>query len=487
MFYDKIPITTKKQIVYNILDFSKGMDRCVTENLLPLYKSVETFNFCYTKKGLIDGLGLKPLEIYNGDITKTMDTPSDVGSVLGFWMYNKFDGYRYVPQLMIYSSNESIYYGLVPTLNHSFTKMDISFSRLPVGYNFKINNQNCFLACSTNKIVVFSEAQNQTFTQNVPSILSVAFYKDRLFTILEGKDNKVYFSSTVNPTLWNMTSFDGDTITLNDSRGPCRRLIDAGDYVYVIRDYGISRISYVERDESFSVNHIFKTSGKIYYQSAVLCGNDIYFLCRDGVYCFSGGKIKKQTLGIEDYLDKVENNQSIGAFLYGKYYLACKLEFNDEESVGCEGANFVNNALIEYDLMTNDVNVLRGVDVSAMCEYQSEWSSRLVVCLRNGNICELTHDGSVNSLATKKVWKSGYTDFGQAKLHKVIKRINLNTSKDITLRINADGMNHDYAIHGNALPVSVPICLRARKFSFMIQSENSDNEISNMELEIDLC
>ena len=487
MFFDKIPVTTKKSIVYNLKDFSKGLDKTIVENLLPPYKSVDTFNFNYVKKGLVDGLGVKPLVIYNGDSTKTMQTPSDVGSVLGFWVYNKFDGHRYVPQLMIYGSNESIYTGTVPTLNPEFYKTSITFSRVPVCYNYKINNQNCFLACSTDKIVVFNEAQNQTYTQNVPSIVSVAFYKDRLFALLENNDNKVFFSSTLNPTSWNMTSFDGETLELNDGRGPCRKLIEAGDYLYVIRDYGISRITYSERDDSFSVNHVFKTMGKIYANSTVLCGNEIYFLCRDGLYCFSSGKVKKLVLGIEEYLNKVENNASIGAFLFGKLYLALKLKFNDGLTIGCESSNYVNNALLEYDFHTNQVNLLRGVDASAMCEYQSEWASKLVVCLRNGNICELTTDGKVNSASTLKMWKSGFTDFGYAKLHKVIKRINLNTKQDIVFSINADGIEKDLVIHGDSLPISVPVNLRARKFSFTILSENADNEISNVEFEIDLC
>ena len=486
MFFDMIPKTTKKDFVVRINDFSAGLDKATTENLVPLKQSVDTFNFDYTKKGLSDGLGLKPLVIYNGDSTKTMTTPSGIGSALGFWTYHKVAGASHVPMMMLYGGNGHMYYGLVTTLNGDFSDYGVSFSRTPVCLNYRLNGENVFFACSTDKVVVFTNTNCSTYTQNVPSITSAVFNSDLLFATLEGNENKIFYSSTLNPASWNMSNFDGEYIELNDDRGACQKLIDAGEYVYVVRDFGLTRISDFDR-EQIKIEHVYSSHCKIYPESVVLCGNSIVFLCRDGVYSFNGSSAKKLDLGIESYLDKVENKGAIGAYLFGKYYLACKLKITDGLTVGCESSTYTNNALIEYDMQSGKTQTLRGVDVSAMCEFYSDWSTKLVVCLKNSVICELTWDGSVNSAPTTKVWTSGYTDFGYAELHKVIKRIYLNTKTDLNIKILADGMEYSYQVSGNDLPQAITTNIRARKFSFSILCENAGCEISNLEFSMALC
>ena len=484
MFFDIIPQKIKKQLVIKLKDFSFGADTSVLENLLPMERGASTYNFRYSKKGLEDGLGLSSFKVFNGSREKTMVVPEGIERVLGVWIFHCYDNRgNYSPQILIYADDGKIYSGIVKTLDNEFLETTVTLESLPLCYNFKKNNEHLFYFCSSEKITVAHTSSIENFNQ-APAVTSLLFHGDKLFAILSD-ENKLFYSSTLDITQWNMSAFDGDSIELNDERGAFKKLLDGGNSLYIIRDYGITSLNSTNSGE-FVFNHIFSSRGRVYPQSATLCGKDIYVLCQDGLYCCSGNNIKKIDIGIEECID-ADNSGCLGAYQYGKYYLACRLNFNDSSEVGCESGTYVNNAIIEYDINSGNVQVMRGVDVCSMSELTTKWFVKLVLGLRNGGLYEIDNSGSVESNSTKKFWSSGYTDFGYAEFHKVLKRIHLNTASDIKLNVLADGVEHSFLVAGNDLPVHIPTNIRARKFSFSIQSEDIGNEISNVELEVDLC
>lgn len=492
MFYsEKIPNNTKSTIRVSLSDFSKGINTVVTENLLPLNYAVNSYNFDFNSRSLKEGLGISTFSVYNGTVRKNMFFPSGK-KVLKFWHFRRYDKTinEFSPLMMIYCDDKKMYVGRLVTQDANFYDLGITFDTIPECFNYRLDDKDCFVCCAPNKIVVYDgNTSPKTYTENVPSITSAALHAGRLFVTTGGDESQLWFSDDLDPTNWNVNSFDGGYIELTDDRGTLKKVIESNNYLYVIREYGISRVSGWGLQEDFTVKNLYLSTGKIYHNSAVLCGSVIMMLCRDGIYRFSGSSMQKLDLGIDKYFEGIDNKNAVGAFLDGKYYLACRLMFNDNVIFFDElKPNYVNNALIEYDIITGAVNIMRGIDISTMTAFQTEWGSELILCVNNSdNIVLLSHDGKFILNKSPKVWTSPYTDMGYPSRRKVIKNIYLNTKDKIEIAINADGTKYTFPVEGDSNPVRVPINVSAKKFNISFSSDTAKCEISNPEIEVEIC
>ncbi len=494
IYSENIPNNTKSTIRVTLSNFSNGIDTNTDENILPLNSATNTFNYDFSSGALRDGLGIKELVIKNATTEKTMVIPQNVEKILKFWHFRRYDSamQHFSPLMLIYCNDGKVYSGRLSTLDTAFYDIGLTFSTEPVGINYRLDGTDSFLLCVPNEIAVYDGSLTpDEYTQNVPSITSAALHAERLFVTTGGDESQLWFSDDLNPTNWNVNEFDGGYIELTDERGCLKKVIEANNYLYIIREYGISRVSGWGMQDEFTVKNLYLTTGKLYYNSAVLCGNVIMMLCRDGIYRFDGSTMQKLNLGIDKFFENCENDDAVGAFLDGKYYLACKLNFGDGRTIGDESnTSFTNNALIEYDLDNGNINILRGVDIKSLTAFQTEWFSKLVICVNGDNaskLYELTHDGKIENTTTTKIWTSPYTDLGYPQYQKVLKNLYINTDNALTVEINANGKTYEYSCSGYGLPAKIPINLKVRKFSITFKSETQNTNISSPLIEAELC
>lgn len=491
IYSEKLPKNNKSTLRVKFSDFSKGINTKVNENILPLNYAVNTYNYSYNSGALKEGLGIKSLEIPIGSTTKSMILPSSVNKVLKFWFYRRYDNVnnKFSPLMMIYCDDKKLYYGRLDTLDNEFRETGLEFDVEPIGMNYRLDGVDSFLCCVPNGIGVYSNTKCLIYTENVPSITSAALHAGRLFATTGGDQSQLWFSDDLNPTNWNVNEFDGGYIELTDDRGTLKKVIESNNYLYVIREYGISRVSGWGMQSDFNVKNLYLTTGKLYYNSAILCGRIIMMLCRDGIYYFNGEEMNKLQLGLDKYFENTDNSNAVGAFLDNKYYLACRLNYNDNVVVGCENSDYINNTLLEYDFNNGDLNLLRGVDICSLTAFQTEDFSKLITCFNGENstlIGELTHDGKVFNQITEKVWTSPLTDMGYTTYKKVIKAICLNSLQDVTIVLNADGKDYTYLGKGDKKPIRIPINIAANRFSITFKTNTQTCEISNPVLEVAL-
>lgn len=183
--------------------------------------------------------------------------------------------------------------------------------------------------------------------ENAPDITSMALHYERLFVTVDGEKNAVWFSDDLDPTNWDASLAGGGFIQLIDERGSLNRVISYGGYVYVFRDYGISRITAFGAQTEFSVSNLFVSSGRIYPGSVALCGDTVLFLAEDGLYAFDGVSTVKMLKNLDGLFKNGE--RSCSYYADGKYYLAFAREETDGK-IGCETGAYVNNALLVLDL-----------------------------------------------------------------------------------------------------------------------------------------
>lgn len=494
MFYtEKLPNNNKSLLKVKLSDFSKGINTKVSENILPLNYAVNTFNYSYGSGALKEGLGLKVLEMPDvAGVPRSISTPEGVTKIINAWLFRRYDnaGKRFSPYLMIYCDDKKLYYWRVSTYEDLYLDTGLTFDVEPAGVNYRIKGTDSFLCCVPNIIGVYSTATRHLYTDNVPSITSVALHAGRLFATTGGDQSQLWFSDDLDPTSWKVSEFDGGYIELTDERGPLKKVVESNNYLYVIRDFGITRVSGWGLQSDFNVKNMYLSTGKIYHNTAILCGKIIMMMCKDGLYYFDGSDMTKLQLGLDKYFENVDNSNAVGAFLAGKYYVACRLNYDDGRTIGCENATYINNTLLEFDVNTGELNILRGVDISRLTAFQTGDYSKLVVC-SNGEKCnivsEVTHDGKVYGVATQKIWDSPFTDMGYPTYKKVIKSLYIDTKTDIILEINANGKKYTFKGKGSDTTVRIPINVIANKFSITIKSTTDTCEISNPVLEIALC
>ena len=324
----------------------------------------------------------------------------------------------------------------------------------PSAANYRLNGEDVMIFASPqDDLTVWNpeRVSEQMRFADAPRILSCCTHYERLFAIDALRPERLWFSQDLDPTNWNISLAEGGFIEMVDERGPMQTVLSFHDYVFVFRDFGISRISAYGEQSEFSVSQLFTSSGKIAAKSVAICGDKILFLASDGLHYFNGASTQKLRLGI-DSLFPEHNEFTSSAYLNGKYYLACKLNFNDNRTVGCEQADtYVNNALIILDTNTGEFEVLRGMDIASMTVLNSGSLSKIVLCFygeHSNKLGEITSGGMLFDNALTKVWQSPKSNLGYVGRKKLIKQISLVSHYDCTVEVVCDQKTKTFAIKG---------------------------------------
>lgn len=128
--------------------------------------------------------------------------------------------------------------------------------------------------------------------------------------------------------------------------------------------------------------------------------------------------------------------------------MACNLNFNDNIQIGCENnTNFVNNALLELDLETNTLNIMRGVDIRHLNAVTDDKISKVIACYfenNSFNFGEIGNFGGVYGTSLNKCWKSPLTDCGYPEKQKVVKNIYLKSNVPVKITIRTENATKIY-------------------------------------------
>lgn len=500
MFYSK-KLLLKKLKTYRLsyTSFSSGMNSEVDENLLPLKQGRLVYNYTVKNGALKNGLGFSPASFpkgYDDLVERTiLSLPEDI-SITALWHFKYFDtnDFKIKHKIVFSTSTQKIYFFQTISSGSAIFDMfsldDKTFEGEMLGINYHLNGDDCLIIIipKEKKIVVFHSDDSAEIIENAPELVSICLHYERLFAILEGDRKTLMFSANLDPTNWEVDSESGGFIEMHDERGSINKIVSFNDYVYVFRDYGVSRVSAYGDQSEFSVSQLFISSSKIYGNSVTSCGDRILFLARDGLHAFDGYSTSKINLNIESMLLNINNEKCASVFYNGKYYLACKLDFGDEEKIGCEDyeGGYVNNALIELDLNSGDINIMRGVDILSMIAVEEEQFSKLIACFNgkyHNRLGQLNHNGKVFGEVLKKEWVSPYSNLGYPNQLKIVKEILIKTKGECLVKIKSDIEEKEYKISGKNTTQRVLTNVRGELIQISFVSNDSfDVEISSPEI-----
>lgn len=399
-------------------------DRKHDSGVLPFDTAASVYNFDMSSGALRDGYGICANE----------NVPID--DARRYWVYKFYSDTagKFVEQY-VYQDG----YGLVHFYDSSENRRGY-ISGTPYApmhaINYRLNSKDVLLlSCDGCKLMTWDGVRLVEHA-NSPKVSSMALHNERLFVTSRDQPTKVFFSDDLDPTGWVIGENGAGFIELMDERGDFNKVVSFGNYLYIFRDHGISRVTAYGDQKEFAVVNMFVTAGRIYPSSIAICGATIVFLASDGLYAFDGYECHRILRNLDGLI--VPQDDCACAFYTGKYYLACKMDFADQKTVGCESDEHTANGLLVYDTMSGEYSVARGLDIRFLnaCSYNGK--DFLMACdgAKSG-VIEMT--GSRFSIALPKHWKSPISDFSSPDKIKLVREVYIESNTETAVSLT-DGV-----------------------------------------------
>lgn len=301
--------------------------------------------------------------------------------------------------------------------------------------NYRVNSEDVLLlSCDGHKLITWNGRKLVEYADS-PVISSMALHYERLFVTSKAEPTKLFFSDDLDPTNWNISAGEGGFIELLDERGELNKVVSFADYLYIFRERGISRVSAFGDQNSFSVTNLYVSAGRIYPESIAVCGNGIMFAASDGLFMFDGYDAVKVLRSLDGLIDYA----SVGGCAYynGKYYLSCRMNFDDGKTVGCESGAHTRNGLLVFDTSSGEYSIARGLDID-MINVATFHGEELCFAHDSAGGGVIKRCGKRFDIELDKHWESPFVDLGMPDKTKFVRELYVDSTVDITLGI-ADG------------------------------------------------
>ena len=448
MDYIKMKTGGRRRHVNNFLG---GADMRFDEGVVSESSAVMCKNFRFESGALTGGYGLESDLFYEG---------RRIWSVWDFVRYD-FTADRYVTiKMLCDAAGRVMYYD-----NMWRVLGGVVFTSPPRALVYRLYGTDTVIMTSdTDEMVVWSGTGAAQRITGSPLITSFAMHYERMFATTVGEQNKVYFSDDLDPTNWNETLTEGGYIQLLDERGKLLKVVDFLNYVYIFREYGVSRlVAYADQQEFYVVN-LYVAGGKVYAGSVAQTGSGVMLLGSDGLYSFDGYDMTRRLKNIE--FDASPDASAV--YADGRYYLAARVKGFSPS------AGTANNALVVYDTASG------GYSVSEISAARLMRSGDSVYAATYANeLGRVVPSGMVFGDPLESVWESGYGDFGTP-ARKTLKEITLTSARSAILTVIADGKEYTYIVAGGATPMRVKPTIAAHRFKFRIRSFERNANIQRM-------
>lgn len=485
--------SSRKTSSYTVKDFSGGVQTVTDENVLPLNYSAGSYNFSFKSGALKDGFGVKESELDGGlDLSDINAQPQAI------YCYKRFSEEKndYVDEILVYANDKNMYSrvlgeesssasssaetesdetgngdGTEETSVKKFKKIEnLSFDGAPVSVAYTYQSKNVMIF-SYGSVMKIYDGETVTEVSDSPAVTSMCIHNERLFATESGEKTSLWFSDDFDPANWNVSLSEAGFIDLRDGRGSLLKVLELGGYVYVFRNYGITRVTAYGDQTSFSVDGLSASSGRIFGGSITSCGDKIIYLAEDGFYCFTGGAPYRVFHAFDEALSGVDNSTAKGKYFNGRFFISLKMKLGKE----------VCPCLFVYDFAAKSACVCRGLNVRDFELYEGESCFKLLfLCDGGKQVGELSEKAEFFSVPLKKKWVSGKSDLGKAHAEKTISEVSLYTRGGAVLTVESERGARKIQFEGGETTKKAP--LKGKSFRFTIESCEPSCNISKLKI-----
>ncbi|MEG1608471.1 MAG: hypothetical protein RR348_01240 [Clostridia bacterium] len=463
-----------------LLSSFAGYDEDKVAATLPCDYTDDCYNFAFKNNKLVAKIGVSPLKIVadNGRRVDIAITPTIKGKC------NFFVG-KNSNKLSNYTTLVLSHDGGVETLELAPNAVwqHIACPTKMIGATPYLFGERELLLMSdgVNGIKVL---ENNTITtlDNALVILDMCAHYERIFAVVNGKRNSLWFSDAFDPFNWNVSISEGGYIEFDGSFGNINIVKSFREYLYVFCDYGIYRLTALADQTQFSLKKLYCACGKIFAKSVVDCGDKIAFVSSDGIYFFDGYEVSHLAVGVSKLLEGGFENVA-GAYCNHKYYVSLKNrqigEFDFDRSLGD------NNMLVVCDMLTRNIDINKGVFVENIFTLCCPNQNCVVgVCKDCGSVVEINDKGKYLDKQIVRKWQVKNIDFGNHIAQKVVRAVEYSAKNQFIFGIVTDSGNKaEFVLSPKEKYKSVNI--KGNSFDFFVESDLDNVEIASPKIVVD--
>lgn len=403
-------------------------------------------NFCFHRGVLSDGWGIEEDERFLG-----------INDAIAAWQHVYDKNGKAETVEMYLGANGDVY----AEKDGAFVKAgDSRLSSPPLTAGYRLYGEDVTLLCTSEDGMNVYDGTAIRKVDPSPLVTSMTLHYERLFATTANEPYTVRFSDDLDPTNWAEGLDYGGFLQLADGYGKTNKVISFLNYVYVLRDYGISRIvAYADQSE-FSVSNLYVSAAEIYPRTAAVCGDRVVFLASDGLYAFDGLSTAKILSRLGTLSERKES--ATAAYFGGKYYLAY--------SSGGEK----NDSLLVFDLSTGVCELSVGVNIDRFT------SGNRLGAISGGKVVKITRCGKTLDGPTVKVWRTPFGALLSPDKKKKILSVSLETATKLKLRVLFDSKEKTVTIKPSNGIITVPVGASGKKIGFEIETAETGTRISSL-------
>ena len=434
----------------------------------------ECYNYSTKDGALKDGYGVKILSAYyDGD--DYLITP-DCSEIKGIWAsrWHNIDSQKVDEYVFFMFEDNKIHF---TDLNYPsiLVSLDEIFTEIPFMTKIREDQSEAFIFSSpSDNLLLLTKDADEVLT-TVPKFMDVCYHYDKTFAITAEVQNALVYSTDDDIKNWKEDNIE--RIEFSDDRGRLLRLLTFNDYLYVFREFGITKISQYSIKSQFSLDHLYQSQSYIYPESIAICGDKVIFLTKDGLYEFDGNNVK--LIEVKCFKNMLLDQAKPYAITFNNsYFLATRMSF-EGDVVGCEKEDYVNNAIIVLDLISNNIEIIRGLDIVKFTTISSAKHNKLIAIFRGeykNLVGEIVQNGQFFDEISSKSWTSTYSDFGYADKLKNITEIHIKTKEDCKISVVSDQEIKQFEVKGSEELQRLNVSIKGRLFKISFQTSSSTGQ-----------
>ncbi len=309
-------------------------------------------------------------------------------------------------RLLVYADDNKIYINdLLYEMSDVLNIYNLTFNSAPTAICFKEDGIDIALLTSEDKMVWWKTGYTPLIIDDVPIITSICMNDGILFCTIKEPSYKIWYTKDLKISRFGEVTRISNYITLDDEMGSCKKIITFNEEVYVFRDYGITKIDLIKNEATISP--IYWANSKIYANTVSVSGNNVFFMTKDGLYLFNGVRVTKSNIDLLNNISSA-NDGAVASSLGEKYYLALRVDFDDDKNVYNEDES-VNNALFIISTTDFSFEILRGVDVQTMLPLKLDILEEMLFTFNTGPINRvgaIDNSGKLIDANLPKFWSS---------------------------------------------------------------------------------
>ena len=403
----------------------------------------------------------------------------------------KVDGIAYFKQyfpengktthrLLVYGSDQKVYINqMLDDIPDLYWLYNLTFSSAPITLAYKKDDNDAIILASKNEMKIWKTGYSPYTIEDVPIITSMCMNDGVLFCTIKEPAFKIWYATDLDAEKVGLSNTGSGYVSLEDDLGYARKIITYNEEVYVFRDYGISKVNYIKGEVSF--NQIYVSGTKIYTDTVALCGNEILFLTKNGVYSFNGVKVTKTEIELPNL--NFENVNATATSLADRYYLALRLDFGDERKILCENENYINNALLIFDTINKSYEIIRGVDIKTLLPIKTEEFEKMLVTFNTmytNLVGEISSSSTCMQQSLPKLWRSG--DLVNNVQTKLFTKLSVVADEGVKVKLIYDNKSLSFTTYQNGVNQFM-FKIHCKQIKLEISSENDSGNVDKVVLD----